>query len=87
MTNDSFKSPCDSCGVAGEIIEAFEFGLCVDSMCDGCFYYEYGCTEDEFFCDDCEDSSHSDCGDCKYYYNCDYSSLDNGNKCVWSNED
>ena len=85
MTNNNFKNPCDNCNVAEEMNE--DWCIWSANMCDGCFYNEYGCTEDEFFCDDCEDSSQSDCGDCKYYYNCDYSSLDNGNKCVWGNED
>lgn len=43
--------PCNNCPMHEEIVDEDypSFG----NECDGCFYFEYGCTEDEFYIDDC----------------------------------
>lgn len=79
--NDDSKryNPCKNCSIGEEIINR-EYPI-FGNECDGCFYFEYGCTEDEFFDDiyetddneyDCLTCSYRECSRCGDMLNCIY---------------
>lgn len=60
--------PCSNCSVNEEINSIYSI-LIPQNACDGCFYNEYGCTEEELYeelYEYEEDNSPSECEDCDY---------------------
>lgn len=69
---------CSNCSVMEEINEGILYSA---DACDGCFYDNLGCTEEEFYGYE-EDNSPSECYDCQYH-NCEWRLLVRGHKCAY----
>ena len=70
--------PCSNCSIAEEITEGISYSA---DACDGCFYNTWGCTEEEFY--ECEeDNSPSECKDCSFD-SCEWRSFASGHKCAY----